>query len=133
MTLVPLSQNDADNLKRIKDEQIIYVDYKKPRNPHFHNKFMAMVRIVFENQEQYNDIENLLNIIKVETGHYTSMYYQADLEIRIPKSISFAAMDELKFDHFYNRAVAICLTKFLPETTPAELEQYVTEIASFAG
>lgn len=135
MTLVPLSQNDADALKRIKDEAIIYVDYKKPRNPLFQNKFMSMVRVVFDNQDKYQDIENVLSIIKVETGHYTSMFYgnNDEYEIRIPKSIAFAAMDELKFDAFYHRAVAVCLTKFLPETSPAELEVYITQIASYEG
>jgi hypothetical protein len=135
MTFIPLSENDADSLKRIKDGQIIYVDYKKPRNPQFHNKFMSLVRVVFENQEKYKTIEGVLNIIKVETGHFTQMFYgrNNDIEIRIPTSIAFANMDEIKFDNFYHRAVAVCLTHFLPETTPAGLEEYVSQIASYAG
>ncbi len=98
--MIPLSEDDLDHLKRIKDGQIIYVDYKKPRNPLFHNKFMSMVRLVFENQDQYKDIDNMLSVLKIELGYYSTLMY-GSIEIRVPKSISFAAMDELKFDHFY--------------------------------
>lgn len=130
--LIPCTQNDADELGRIKDGDIIYVDYKKPRNPHFHNKFMSMVRTVFDNQEQEPSIESMLAKIKVELGYYDSIFY-GKIEVRIPKSISFSAMDELKFDHFYNRAVAVCLHRWLPETTPAELEEYVSQIAGYSS
>jgi hypothetical protein len=129
--LVPLSVADHDAIKRIKDGQIIHVDFKKPRNPLFHNKFMSMIRVVFDNQEQHGDIENILAIVKVELGYYTTMMY-GKYEIRVPKSISFAAMDELKFDHFYNRAIAVCLTNWLPGTTKKELDEYVAQISSYA-
>lgn len=131
-TLIPLSENDLDSLKRIKEGQIIHVDFKKPRNPLFHNKFMSMVRVVFDNQEQHADIENILAIIKVELGYYTTMMYGA-YEIRVPKSIAFAAMDELDFDHFYNRAIAVCLTNWMPGNTKEELDEYVSQISSYAG
>jgi len=141
-TLTPLTQEDLDSLKRIKDEQIIYVDYKKPRNPHFHAKFMSLVRTVFDNQDEYEEIEGVLNVIKVKTGHCTKLPivdksmppgYNEIGEIYVPKSISFSSMDELKFDHFYHRAVAVCLTIFLPETSAQELEQAINERASYAG
>jgi hypothetical protein len=142
MTFIPLTEHDADNLKRIKDEQIIYVDYKKPRNPQFHRKFMSMVRTVWLNQEQYTKIEHLMSIIKCETGHYDVLPltdpsmppgYNIIGEIRVPRSISFAEMDELKFDYFYHRAVAVCLTHFLPETSVQELEEYIDKIEGYAG
>lgn len=129
-TFLPLSVEDHDRLKRIKEGGIILIDYKKPRNPLFHNKFMSMVRTVFDNQEQYTDIENLLSVLKVELGHYDTMFYR-DLKIRIPRSISFAKMDELQFTTFYDRAVTVCLSHFLPATTPAELEEYVAKILRY--
>jgi Protein of unknown function (DUF1367) len=131
-TFAPLSVEDADRMKRIKEGGIILVDYKKPRNPLFHNKFMSMVRTVFDNQEQYANIENLLNVLKVELGHYDTMFYR-DLKIRIPRSISFAKMDEIEFSAFYDRAVSCCLSHFLPQTTPEELEEYVAQILRYNG
>ena len=129
----PLSQQDFDSLQRIKDGSIIYVDYKKPRNPLFHNKFMSMVRVVFENQEHYPSIESMLNVIKIELGYYDTVVVTASVEVRIPKSISFASMDEMEFHTFYNRATELVLHKFLPTVTHAELEEYGDRIVSYAG
>lgn len=136
-TLVPLSDHDFDKLKRIKEDQIIFVDYKKPRNPLFHNKFMSMVRTVFNNQEKYIEFDNLLNVLKIELGYCDTMLVPVapgyDYEIRIPRSISFAKMDEIEFTEFYNKAVTMCLSRFLPQTTPEELEEYVTQILRYSG
>ena len=129
--LKPLSDWDHESIKRIKEDQIIYVDYKKPRNPLFHNKFMALVRTVFNNQDQYKTIESLLNVFKVELGYYDALFH-GKLEIRVPRSISFASMDELEFQDFYDKAVTMALGRFMPSVSPAELEEYVNKIAHFA-
>ena len=131
-SLQPFSENDYDKLKRIKDGMIIEVDYKKPRNPLFHNKFMSMVRVVFENQDQYETIEEVMDVIKVGTGHCNTMEWQG-AEIKIPKSISFGKMDELEFSNFYDRSVDFVLSRFLPTVTKAELEEYINQIARYAG
>lgn len=129
-TFKPLSVNDADNMKRIKEGDIIYVEYKKPRNPVFHNKFMSMVRVVYENSEQYESFDALLNVFKVELGYYDTMWWR-DIEIRVPRSISFAKMDELEFRELYDKAVTMALHRFLPTVTTQELEEYVNKIASY--
>jgi hypothetical protein len=131
-TFKPLSEQDWEKTKRVKDGQIIEVDYKKPRNPLFHNKFMSMIRVVYNNQEQYDTIEGVLNVFKVQLGHCDTMMYR-DMEIRIPRSISFGSMDELEFSEFYDRAVDFALSRFLPTVTRAELEEYASEIARYAG
>ena len=131
-TLKPLSEMDMEKLARIKDGQIIEVDYKKPRNPLFHNKFMSMVRIVYDNQEQYETIEEVLDVIKVGCGHCNTMEWHGG-EIKIPKSISFGKMDEMTFADFYDRAVTFALSRFLPTVSKHELEEYVSQIARYAG
>lgn len=131
-TLVPLSEHDFDKLKRIKEDQIILVDYKKPRNVLFHNKFMSMVRTVFNNQEHFVEFDNLLDVLKVELGYYNTIFFRSK-EICIPRSISFAKMDEIEFTGFYDKAVTMCLSRFLPQTTPEELEEYVAQILRYNG
>lgn len=133
----PLSEADLSNMRRVKEGQIIYVEYKKPRNPLFHNKFMSMVRVVFSNQEQYETIEQVMNVIKVGIGHCDMLAVQVEpegmYEVKIPKSIAFHNMDEIAFNEFYDKAVEFCLSQFLPTVTKAELEEYVNQIASYAG
>ena len=130
--LLPLSEQDFERLKRIRDGMIVEVEYKKPRNPLFHNKFMSMIRVVYDNQEKYETIEGVLNVFKVELGHCDTMM-AGDIEIRIPRSISFSKMEEDEFAEFYDKAVMFALTEFLPSVTRDELEEYVSHIVSYAG
>lgn len=130
-TLIPLSVQDHENLTRIKDGDIIYVEYKKPRNPQFHNKFMSLIRTVYDNSEQYESVEALLNVFKVELGYYDTMWWRK-MEIRVPRSISFAKMDELEFSELYDKAVTMALHRFLPTVSKDELEEYVNKIARYA-
>lgn len=128
----PLSEEDFTKTKRVKEGQIIEVEYKKPRNPLFHNKFMSMVRVVYDNQEQYEHIEQLLNAIKIDLGYYDS-YTVRGYEVAIPRSISFAKMDEIEFEELYDKAVTLVLARYLPTVEKHELEHYVNEIARYAG
>lgn len=128
----PLSEADYEKTQRVKEGRIIEVDYKMPRNPEFHNKYMSMVRAVFDNQEQYETIEQVLDVIKVGVGHCTTMEWRG-AQIAIPKSISFGKMDELEFQPFYDKSIEFVLARLLPGTNRDDLEQYVNEISRYAG
>jgi len=141
----PLSEDDFEKTKRVKEGKIIEVEYKMPRNPQFHNKFMSMVRKVFENQEEFDNIERLLDKIKIDLGHYDSYFIGkpevvvprsmllGKAEVVVPRSISFGKMDELEFNALYDRAVTLLLARYLPTVTKAELEEYVLEILRYGG
>jgi hypothetical protein len=128
----PLSEDDFEKTKRVKEGKIIEVEYKMPRNPLFHNKFMSMVRKVFENQEEFDNIERLLDKIKIDLGYYDS-YHLGKMEVVVPSSISFAKMDEIEFNALYDKAVTMLLSRYLPTVSRAELERYISEIARYAG
>lgn len=135
-TFKPLSEMDFEKTKRVKEGQIIEVDYKKPRNPLFHNKFMSMVRVVYDNQEAFEHIEQLLNAIKIDLGYYDTYQIRVkagNAEVCVPRSISFAKMDETEFEELYSKAVDLILARYLPTVERHELERYVNEIARYAG
>lgn len=131
-TFKPLSVMDYEKTRRVKEGQIIEVDYKKPRNPLFHNKFMSMIRVVYDNQEKYETIEQVLNAVKVDLGYYDPLYVH-NVEVAVPRSISFAKMDEIEFEELYDKAVTLILARYLPTVERHELERYVNEIARYAG
>jgi hypothetical protein len=58
--LAPFDDADAQRMAKIKTNEVVRAEITKPRNLLFHKKFMALVRLVFENQERYNSIEDLL-------------------------------------------------------------------------
>lgn len=126
--LKPYGDTDAEMLAKIKANEIVRAEITKPRNILFHKKFMALVRLVFDNQEKYTTIEDLLVEFKLKAGHYTEHITTKGKIIYIPKSISFGAMDEYEFGEFYTKALNI-LGKIInveSETLREQVEQFYT-------
>lgn len=99
--------SDYETAKKISLNEPIEFEFTKKRNVKFHRKFFALLNLVFENQEQYNNIEHLRKDLIISAGYYDLRYNIDGVEIREPKSISFAKMDELEFSEVYNRVIDV--------------------------
>ena len=75
-------------------------------------------------------MEDLLTEIKLKTGHYTEHITTKGIVVYIPKSISFAKMDELQFQMFYSKVIDVVLRDFLP-MDKNDLDSMVNEVLSF--
>jgi len=113
-------------LRKLGLGEIVSVDVVRPRNGKFHNKFMSMVRLIYQNQEYYPSVDALLQVLKLEVGHY-DLYRTDTEEYKIPKSINFAAMDDLEFSDFYNAACKWVCEKVIPGLERMGLDEAVAE------
>ena len=98
--LVPSLPDDEEKIAKWPRGTICQVDYKRPRNAAFNRKFHALIHVVFVNQEKYRNKEDLLIEIKLKCGHYQEHITTKGKVIYIPKSISFASMDDVEFSMF---------------------------------
>lgn len=108
----PAFDSDFELAKKIKLNEPYEYEYKKPRNYKFHKKFFALVKMVFDNQEQYTNIEHLRKDLIIESGNYDLRHDLLGVEIREAKSISFANMDETEFSELYNSVVDVIIKYF---------------------
>lgn len=118
--------SDYETAKKIALNEPIEFEFTKKRNVKFHRKFFALLNLVFENQEQYNNIEHLRKDLTISAGYYDLRHNFQGVEIVEPKSISFAKMDELEFIEFYNRIIDV-VVKWLgigKEEIIDNIEQY---------
>jgi hypothetical protein len=72
------------------------------RNPAFHRKFFALLRLVRDSTDAWPTPEALLVALKFELGHVDYFRLVTGEEVQIPRSISLEAMDELEFTQFYD-------------------------------
>ena len=128
--LEPSLPEDEIKLSKWKFGDVLCVEVKKPRNGKFHKKFFALLHVVFGNQDKYSNMEDLLTEIKLKTGHYTEHITTKGIVVYIPKSISFAKMDELQFQMFYSKVIDVVLRDFLP-MDKNDLDSMVNEVLSF--
>ena len=82
----------------------------------------ALVMLIYENQTRYRTPEDLLSVLKVAAGHYTSVP-TADGEIRVPNSVSFSAMDQTEFERFWDRVVTVVCEQIVPGMDREDLER----------
>lgn len=106
-TLKPAYDSDNELVRKVPLNEPITFEWRKPRNIKFHRKFFGLVNLVYQNQEQYNNIEHLRKDLTISAGYYDIRYNIEGVEIQEPKSISFAKMDEIEFSEYYNRIVDV--------------------------
>jgi hypothetical protein len=125
--LRPCDETGELALKRVGQGKIVTCNIKQPRNPQHHRLFFALMSKVFQNQEYFKTIEQMVTALKIALGHTDTIKTRRG-EFVIPKSISFANMDQPAFDDFYNRAVDFVLAEVIPGLGRAELEAEIREM-----
>jgi len=129
--------HDHELCKRYKNEDVIECEVRTARNPKHHRKFFVMVNFIFRNQEKFENITDLLIEIKLRTGHYKEHVTARGKLVYIPKSISFAKMDQREFEAFYDRALDVIIKYILPETwknkSKESLKAMIDEVALYGS
>lgn len=104
--------SDYEKAKKIKVGETYEYEYKQLRNIKFHRKFFALLNMLFQNQEIYNNIEHLRKDLTIDAGYYESRPNLYGEEIKEAKSISFANMGEDEFNEYYNAVLDCIVTHF---------------------
>lgn len=106
--LVPADIMAEEFLSTIKIGREVLITIRRARNPRHHRLLFAALRKVVENTDKWASEETLLDELKLATG-------LAEIRVNlltgrpyaVPASISFAAMDQLKFSQWFERATPI--------------------------
>ena len=110
---IPAYDTDLELAKKIKVGDIYRFKYSRPRNIKFHKKFFALIKLVFENQDNYTDIDDLRYDLTIEAGFWEEKTNFITGEVkRIAKSINFASMDEDEFSKLYTSMLDTVLRVF---------------------
>ncbi len=92
---------------------LVELEGRQPRNLKHHRLFWALMSWAAENCEGYETAEQVCHTVKVLMGHCDFVPDGKGGLVAAPKSISFAAMDQIQFSAFHSRAVDAVL-KLLP-------------------
>lgn len=124
----PVDDAGREMHARLPFGEIVKSDMKRPRNQRHHRLFWALMELVFQNQERYATKNLLVAAIKTATGHADVIEIDDGRTILIPKSISFAKMDQTEFDAFYNRVCDVVCTRIIPNLKQEDLKREVAEM-----
>jgi len=111
--------------------EIIRFEWKQPRNLGMHRKFFALVNYVAQNSDVYDTTDKALTAIKIAAGHCDFVPWNNGDLIAVPKSISFAEMDQAGFEDFYANAINGVLNHILKHMNRTSLDEALNTIAEF--
>jgi mannose/fructose/N-acetylgalactosamine-specific phosphotransferase system component IIB len=105
---IPEHDSDYEKAKKIKKGESVKISVTRPRNYEFHKKFFALVRLVHHNQDIIEEEDDLRLYMIMKAG-YVKKIETKDGLMYLPKSISFAKMDEIEFQDLYNKVIDVAI------------------------
>ena len=111
--LAPADPKAEESIARVRHGEHVQADIRRPRNLRHHMLFFALLNLVYDNQEYFSRVDDLLDALKIAIGH-TKVIVLKNGTYQVPLSISFAAMDQTAFDAFFSRAVDFLITDVVP-------------------
>jgi len=97
--------SDFESLRKMPVGREYEVEIKNRRNYKFHKKFFALINLVYQNQEHYNNLNHLRSDLIKASGFYEERTSFDGELITEAKSIKFSKMDEIEFNDLYNRVI----------------------------
>lgn len=110
--------------------QIVELKPTRVRNGKFHRLFFAILKLISENSNPHIEPDTALYLAKVGAGCGQWLKTPGGKELFVPGSISFASMDEVKFEGFVKAAIPPLCARYMNETAP---EDVVREAMSLAA
>ena len=129
-SLIPSSSEAEDWLVSLPDGQDIIGALRRlgPRNVRQFRLFHVLAHILVEHQLYPTD-EKARDAIKIAAGHFRMVALPNPVEIQlVPNSIAWSNLEEDDFIKFFNAAIEVICTRFLPGTNDEELRQRVYEL-----
>ena len=122
----------TESLRSLAPGEIYRVKLTRPRNLKFHRLFFALLTVVHSNLSdgmlaKYPTVDRLLWEIKLQTGRFDMHETLGDKMVPIPKSISFARMDQGKFDKFFTAALGVVRKFIIPGISERELRDAIDD------
>ena len=144
--LIPLDDDEAAKLARIKTGGVIRADVSQMRNGPFFRKWWVLAKYAFDmwsetmepveykGQPVLPEFQRFRKDLTILAGHYTPVF-NARGELRLEaKSIAWANMAEDEFERLYSATIDVILRKILSGTslTEAQLRSHVDNVLRFS-
>ena len=115
-TFVPVDREALELLESVAEERDVVLSIKARRNPKHHRLFFAILKFMVDHC-RFKNIEHAKYAIKIATGEVDTYIDERGKTFFIPRSISWGAMDQTRFAAFYDRAVFVITTRWMPPGT----------------
>lgn len=103
--LRPADGDSMDEFLKLPVGKLFHVEVKQPRNAAHARLYWALCHRIAESMGV--TAENVSDVLKIATGHFTTVNTKKYGRVHVPKSISFANLDQTSFREFFERCVLV--------------------------
>lgn len=125
----PADEPSTEVWKKYKTGEVYRGDVVKPRSYHHHKLCFALLNLTYVNQERWDTFENFRKAVAIAAGHTEELMTVHGEIIRLPKSVSYDALDEVEFTQVFGAMMTVC-SSILGLENPeleAEVSRYADE------
>lgn len=108
--LYPDGDESISELLKLPFGKSFRAEVKQPRNVQFHRLYFALCKRIADGVGR--DAEEISTIFKFATGHVEQVHSRTYGYIKVPRSISFAKLDNAAFTEFFSKCVEVALTEW---------------------
>jgi hypothetical protein len=130
--LVPVDDQGIELMAKLKDGRDVGVTVTQHRNPRHHRLYWAMLKFIRDHTDTFEgkDLKIISTAVKLATGLVDSFVNQNTGEtVLVPKSIAFAAMDQMRFNQFFDAACITIANRWMPPgTLPEDVRRELIEM-----
>jgi hypothetical protein len=105
------NQFEADKLDQFRGKEMVCT-FTIPRNLKFHKKYMALINTALDMADTEYTAEQFRKICTIGAGYVDWFHFEGQA-IPIPKSISFASMDDSEFERLYQDTITFICQKWV--------------------
>lgn len=99
--LMCANNTEADKLEDLKGQEVM-ATITRPRNLPFHRKFFALLGVARDMARTEANPEQFRHMVLAGAGWCDFVQTKSGKLVAVPKSISFAAMDDVEFQKLYS-------------------------------
>jgi hypothetical protein len=128
--LVPVDDMSAEEMARLPVNKDLLVTVRAPRNLRHHRLAWALAQKLSDACDFLPDRESAMEFLKLKARHIRLIHDALGRTHILPRSISFAAMDQAAFTRLFDRMVWIVCNEIIPGLEEKALR---AEILSMVG
>lgn len=108
--LHPLKNRDVELLESLNTEPHLW-SVVTVRNKLFHRKYFGMIRLAYENQDEFTDEYIFRKITEMRAGYYQYIKTEKG-ELWMPKSIAYEKISQEDFEKLYDEVWKVLQDKY---------------------
>lgn len=125
--LRPCDEKGEEVLSSIPNGTVVKAQITRPRNIRFHRLFFSLLKLVAENNPNFNSTDDVLDYLKMKLRLFTVVQFPDGSTHTRLGSISFAKMDETEFHAFAKRCIDVLADYWLPGVTSEDVHREFLE------